>query len=263
MNALKKSIRLTKFYPIRKKKQAYDQFGHAAFEQGAGYQPGAGQQQGYGPGGFRYYTYNGGNQQDVNFDMGGFSDPFEIFEAFFGGSSFGQSARRQTQTYRLKLSFNEAIHGTEKEVSLDSKKIKIKIPAGVDNGSRIRFGDFYILTEVTSSPIFQREGQDIHIELPISFVQAALGDVVKAPTIYGDVKLRIPAGTQGGTIIRLRSQGVLYPRKSAKGDEYVHIKLVTPKKLSPKEKALFEELKNVSKNNDDKDNDKDNSWKWF
>lgn len=227
------------------KKQTYDQYGHAAFEQGAGQGPfgggfGGGQQSGrYGPFSYTYYSNQGGGGAD----FGGFADPFEIFEQFFGGASpFGRAARRPT--YGLRINFMDAVKGIEKEVEIEGKKMKIKIPAGVDDGSRIRFGDFDIVVDVTPDKRFRREGADIVTELPISFAQAALGDDVEVETVDDKVKLRIPNGTQSGTVIRLRGKGMPHIRGGGRGDHYVRVNVIIPKNLSRRQKDLLKEFAN-------------------
>lgn len=220
------------------KKQTYDQFGEAAFEQGGPGGPfgGFGQQGGqYGP--FTYtYTTNGGN-----FDFGGFSDPFEIFEQFFGGANpFGRAARRPT--YSLTISFMEAVKGTEKRVNLGGKAQTIKIPAGVDDGSRIRFGEADVVLEVEPHRKFKRQGYDIVTEEEVSFPKAALGDTLEVETAQGNVTIKIPAGTQPGTLIRLRGKGVKMLRGSGFGDHYVRIKVTIPKNLSSRQKELLREF---------------------
>lgn len=227
------------------KKSQYDQFGHAAFEQGAGQGPFGGgfggQQTGrYGPFTYTYYS-NQGNNPNVDFDFGGFSDPFEIFEQFFGDASpFGVRQRRPT--YGLRISFMEAVKGAEKEVEIEGKKMKIKIPAGVDDGSRIRFGEFDIVIDVTPDKRFQRQGADIVSELPISITQGALGDDIEVETIDGAVKLRIQSGTQPGTVVRLRGKGVPSPRGGSRGDHYVRVTVAIPKHLTRRQKDLLKEF---------------------
>lgn len=241
---------VTKAYEVlsdSKKREMYDQVGHAAFEGGAGqaggFNPfggGFGQQGGnYGP--FTYTYSTSGGQGGGPFAGGGFSDPFDIFEQFFGGASpFGQQARRPV--YSLTISFDEAVHGGEKTVTIDNKKEKIKIPAGVDSGSRIRFKDYDIVMDVMPDKVFHRQGYDIVTEHEISFAQAVLGMELMVETINGPVKIRVPQGTQPNTLIRLRSKGVPHVRGSGKGDHYVKIKILIPKQVTHRQKELLEEF---------------------
>jgi len=224
------------------KKQTYDQFGHTAFEQGAGQGPfgGAGGPFGGAQGGPFSYTYSTGGDGGAGFDFGGFNDPFEIFEQFFGGASpFG---RQRRQAYSLTIDFLEAVHGTAKKVTIGSKSQTIKIPAGVDEGSRIRFGDYDVVVSVTPDKRFQREGFDIIGIKEIPFALAALGGEVNIETIDGNLKLRIPGGTQPGTAIRLREKGVPNLHGSGRGDHYVRIKVTVPKHLTGRQKELLKEF---------------------
>lgn len=245
---------VTKAYEVLgdpQKRQTYDQFGSAAFEQGAGggnpFAGGnpfgggfGGQQSGrYGP--FSYTYTTGGNPQD----FGGFSDPFDIFEQFFGGASpFGTRQRRPV--YSITLTFDEAVKGVEKDVMIDGKKQKIKIPAGVDTGSRIRFGEYDIITDVRPSDKFKREGYDIITEYEMSFPKVAMGDQIDVATIDDNVQLKVPAGTQPNTLFRLRGKGVPHVRGTGKGDHYVRIKVTVPKHLSGRQKELLKELEEES-----------------
>jgi len=238
------------------KKSAYDQFGHAAFQAGgfgaaagpfAGAEgfPGAGQTRTYrqGPFSYTYTTYGGGAPGGSPFEGLGFdfSDPFEIFEQFFGGAS--PFTRQQSlPRYSLSLTFDEAVHGCEKEVSLDGKRRTIKIPAGVDDGSRIRFGDFYVSLDVKPDPVFKREGDDLIINLAIPLTLAVLGGILEVPTIDGDLKLRIRPGTQPGTMVRLRGKGVPWLRRGGRGDQYVRFQIQIPEKLTKEQKEALKNL---------------------
>lgn len=243
---------VTKAYEVLsdvQKRQTYDQYGAAAFEQGASGGTGGGGPFGgaggqYGP--FTYSYSSGGGAGGQEFDFGGFSDPFEIFEQFFGGASpFGRQQRRPV--YAVSITFDEAVHGVEKQVSINGKTQKIKIPAGVDNGSRIRFGEYDVLVEVKVDPYFHREGYDIVTEQEISFPMATLGDEISVRTIHGNVTLRIPAGTQPNALFRLQGRGVPKLRGSDKGDHYVRIKIIIPKNVSKKQKELLEQFSQESK----------------
>lgn len=228
------------------KKQTYDQVGHQAFENagaGAG-GPFGGNPFGGAQGNSRTYTYSTNGGQDFGFDFGGFSDPFEIFEQFFGGASpFG----RQKPTYSLRVDFMDSIKGAEKKVTLDGKTKTIKIPAGVQSGQRIQFDTFTIVLEVGVDRRFRRDGYDLVTQHEISMTQAALGDIADIETVDGVVKLKIPEGTQPNALIRIKGKGVPHVRGSGRGDQYVQIKIHVPTRLSAKQKELlreFEEEKN-------------------
>lgn len=135
------------------------------------------------------------------------------------------------------------------------RKIKVTIPPGVDNGSKLRVahegeagqrggppGDLYVFIYVKQHKLFEREGSDVICEVPVSFVQAALGDEIDVPTLDGKVKFRIPEGTQSGTVFRLRGKGIPFLRSSGRGDQHVRIKVVTPGKLTERQKELLTEF---------------------
>lgn len=138
-------------------------------------------------------------------------------------------------------------------------KIKVSIPEGIDHGQTIRvsgkgeaglnggpYGDLYVTVRVRQSDKFERDGDDIYYELPITFAQAALGDEIEVPTVHGKVKMKIPAGTQGGDRFRLRSKGVKNVQGYGQGDQHVIVKVVTPKKLNAKQKELLREFAEIS-----------------
>jgi|SRR3989344_310363 len=134
--------------------------------------------------------------------------------------------------------------------------LNIKVPAGVETGSRLRIsregesglrgntpGDLYVIIRVEESDIFEREGNDIYLHVPITFSQAALGDEVNIPTLDKEVTLKIPSGTQNGTEFRLKGKGIPYLDRYGVGDQYVVVDIVVPKSLSKEQKKLFTELK--------------------
>lgn len=133
--------------------------------------------------------------------------------------------------------------------------VKITIPAGVDDDQQMRlsgqgeagknggpYGDLYVIFRVKPSDKFERNGTEIFYNLPINFAQAALGDEITVPTVHGNVKLKVPAGTQTDTTFRLRGKGAPSVRGTGNGDQHVTVKVVTPTKLSDKEKQLFKDL---------------------
>ena len=250
-NAAEKFKEITKAYEVlsdSKKKEVYDQYGAQAFAPGAGFggaqSPGGGDTGRYGPFTYTYSTGGGGGNPFEGFDFGGFSDPFEIFEQFFGGSPFRQ--RRQRAVYELTIDFMEAVKGTEKKVQIDGQSKTIKIPKGVDAGTRIRFDDYDIVVNVQSDSRFHREGYDIVTSLEISISQAALGDVISVTTIDGPLDLKVQPGTQPGTLVRLRSKGVPHVRGSGRGDHYVRIKVKIPEKLNLRQRELLKEFADES-----------------
>ncbi len=226
-----------------KKRAIYDQYGEAAFEPGgfSGFrgQPGQGY---YEQGPFRVYTNFGGDFSGFDFDFEGFSDPFEIFEQFFGFQSPFSKRRVHRDIYQIELTFDEAVKGTQKQLVIKGEPKTIKIPAGVDDGTRIRFSNFDVRIKVKPHSFFRRQGQDIYLEKEIPYPLAVLGGVVEVPTIYGSVKLKVRSGTQSGSIVRLRGQGIVYPNSSRKGDQYVIFKIAVPSRVSSKARKLLEEL---------------------
>lgn len=139
------------------------------------------------------------------------------------------------------------------------RKINVKIPAGIDDGQQLRVsgqgepgvnggppGDLYVVFVVRSHEFFERDGDDIYCEMPVTFVQAALGDEVEVPTLHGKVKLKVPAGTQTGTKFRLKGKGIPNVRGYGTGDQHIIVKIVTPTKLTEKQKQLLTEFAEVS-----------------
>ncbi len=129
------------------------------------------------------------------------------------------------------------------------RKIKVNIPAGIDEGQRVRIsgggeagtrggpsGDLYVYIYVKNHKLFKRSGADVISEVPISFVQATLGDTIEVPTIDGKAELKIPAGIQSGTVLRMRGKGIPHLRGAGRGDQHMRIKVLTPQKLTSKQK---------------------------
>jgi len=224
------------------KKAAYDQYGHAAFTPGGapGGNPFAG---GFGGGGGPFtYTYTEGGENP--FGNMGFGDPFDIFEAFFGGGNpFGNSRRQAKPRYSISISFMDAVGGVSKEVSIEGKKRKIKIPAGIYEGATIDFGDFRLSVRIKPDTTFERQDDDIYVSVGIPFSLAVLGGEIEVPTIDGDLKLRIRPGTQSGTMMRLRGRGVTHLHGRGRGDEYVRINVIVPEKLNREQKNIIEEMR--------------------
>ena len=141
-----------------------------------------------------------------------------------------------------------------------SRTIKVNIPAGIADGQSISLGgqgdvgdkgapsgDLYVTVSVKSHEIFTRRGFDVLCDVPITFVQAALGAEMEVPTLDGNVKYTIPEGTQSGTVFRLKGKGIPYLQRSGRGDQYVKVNVEVPKHLSLKQKSLLKEFGELDK----------------
>jgi curved DNA-binding protein len=251
------------------KRKKYDQLG-AGWNQPGGFQPppGWGAQQ---PGrGFQQWQWGGGENGGVEFEFGGtgFSD---FFEAFFGGgrgrSAFGGFGGRQATAERgadveadIMVTLEEALHGSTRTVSLrrtGSNKVEnyqVKIPRGVHEGQRIRLagqgeagerggksGDLFLRVRLAKHPDFSVEGSDLVYEVKIEPWRAVLGSELLVPTLEGKVRLKVPPGTQGGQRFRLRGRG-LPSTSGTRGNLYVDVQINVPKKLTEREREVWQEL---------------------
>ena len=206
----------------------------------------------------------GSSGQNKNtFQMGYMED---LFTNLFGGQDRGNDFFRQSVSLRghdirtqVRLSFEEAIDGTIKEVSsYDNKRIKVRIPKGVNNGRQIKVpkkgspgsgdgepGDLFVKVLVDRHPVFGRSGDNLTLMMPVSFEEAALGTVLKVPTLSDEpVEIRIPAGTSSGTTLRVKQKGVTTNsnKKTSTGDLLVTIEIQVPEKLSSKQKKAIQEM---------------------
>ena len=303
------------------KRQMYDQFGMAAFEQGAST---GGQGNPFSGAGF-----SGQGFGDINLN--------DIFSSFFGGGRQQRSPhgpqRGDDSLMRVRISFMDAIlgkkitipvsydetcekcHGTGAKTPNDvhtcskcggtgyirtqqrtlfgmmenqsvcpecggtgkvvtdkcpdcqgrgykhvKRDVEVNVPAGINAGQQIRLkgkggrgrlggenGDLYVEMVVSPHEYFKRDGNDIHIEVPISFIDAALGVTIDVPTVYGDVEVKVPEGTQPDSLLRLKGRGIKDMRKGTPGDEYIHVKVETPTKLSKEQKELLEKYRSTEK----------------
>jgi curved DNA-binding protein len=212
-------------------------------------------------------------------DEGGFSD---FFQSVFGnmggfGEAAGGNARRRASRarpaadvemeYPLEVTLAEAYKGTERVLELQgadgkTRRLTVKVPAGVRDGQRIRLagqahaggngapaGDLYLKINVKPDPRFERDGEDLRMQLPVALHEALLGAEVTVPTLKGRVSLRIPPETQNGRIIRLAGQGM--PRAGGGfGDLYVKVNVVLPTKLSDTERECLREIAERRKDED-------------
>lgn len=228
------------------KRKMYDQFGHTSATGGPA--SGWGGSQGWNPfgggagGPFSYtYTQGGGGFEDI---FGGGSDPFDIFESFFGGASPFRRAPAKPH-YQIKIDFLEAVNGVTKSLVHQGKKYDIKIPSGADTGTRIRYSDFDVSIAISPDKYFKREGIDVIVDHEISFPLAALGGDTTVKTLDGDLKLKIKAGTQPGSLIRLTGKGIRQINSNHRGDFYIRFIIKVPTKLDRRERELLHELESA------------------
>jgi DnaJ-class molecular chaperone len=196
------------------------------------------------------------------FDSSNFQDVFsEIFSNLRGRASqtYTQASRGADIEQPVEISFDDAMRGLNANFEIQRngsrEKISVKIPAGVDTGSRIRVagkgeqgafggppGDLYILTNVGAHPYFKRKGDNIYCTIPITVPEAALGAKIEVPTIDGKARLRVPPGTQSGQQFRLRERGVPSLRAGGvRGDQYVEVRITLPKVISEETKELLQQ----------------------
>ena len=245
------------------KRKKYDTLG-SNWQQYEQYQS-AGQQGPFQWGGGQYQTINpedfanifGGLGGD---DAGGIGSDF--FRTFFGGTGFG-GARASTRPRRgqdieqvVEIPLEEAYRGATRVLQKEGRRLEVKIPAGVKSGSKIRLGgegmpgangapagDLYLRVQVASHNLFERQGDDLYVEVPVGLYTAVLGGEVSVPTLKGKLALRIPPEIQSGKSFRLTGQGM--PRlnqENAFGDLYAKVRVVLPENLSAQERELFEKL---------------------
>lgn len=236
------------------KRKKYDMFGSADF-------------QGF-PGGGGTYTHTSGpfsGSGNVNFE-----DLGDIFGDLFGNmgpSPFqrrrGRGATQRTAQpqkgrdfhYKIDLDFLEAVQGCEKNIRVNNLTLKVKIPEGIHHGGKIRLagkgepglyggehGDLYIETQVGPHPYFIREGDDIHLTLPLTLIEALNGTQVKVPTIDGAVTLKIPPHSQNGQRLRLKNKGALSMKTKVRGDQLVILEVRLPDRLDKKTSKQITEI---------------------
>ena len=242
----------------KQKRARYDQFGHAGVggAGGSGNPFGAGNPFGR-AGGFNY------NGQAFNFEFGNGGIFDDIIGNLFGFGAAGARKPRKGADYQVvvTLTFEEAIFGTTKTVDNNGTDIKVKIPAGIDDGMSVRLhgkggpapeggtepGDLYVRVRVKPHKSLTREGAIILSEHTVDMVDAALGCEVEVLTVDGPVIMKVPAGTQSGTPFKLSGHGVPFRADGDRGPHIVTILVETPKNLSRKQKELLEEFKKAKK----------------
>jgi curved DNA-binding protein len=242
------------------KRMAYDQLG-ANWQQGQDFQPPPGWQDGF--------EFSGGGYTDTGSSR--FSD---FFEDLFGRSGAGGFQQGRQHGFHMKgedhhakvgVSLEDAYNGAERAITLKipevdatghlvtrDRKLNVKIPKGVTQGQRIRLrgqggagtgdataGDLYLEIDLLPHPIFRADGRDIYVDLPVAPWETALGAQVSIPTLGGKVEMKIPAGSQSGSKLRLKGRGL--PGKN-NGDQYVVLKIETPKPNTEKQKDLYRQM---------------------
>ncbi|MEB3279176.1 MAG: DnaJ C-terminal domain-containing protein [Lyngbya sp.] len=255
------------------KRRKYDQFGQYWRQAGEGQQTGGGfdfdfsqygnfddfldellgRFGGMGGGRTRTYSYRTSSPQ-------GSSIPNDPFGDLFGGGEYAGVPQRDFEA-SITLTFSEAFNGVQKQFKLDDETIKVRIPAGVKPGSRIRVkgkggvnpttqqrGDLYLIVDLQSHPFFQFDGDNIVCEVPIRPDEAILGAKIQVPTPDGMVTVKIPAGLDSGQSLRLRGKGWIYPQ-GGRSDQIVKLKVVTPKNISSQEQELYTKISQLSQFN--------------
>lgn len=224
------------------------------------------------PGGERVYVRYG-TPEDLE-DLFGDGSPFsDFFSSIFGGmrgSTPGTGGfegfeyqlrpqRGQDLEHEVEISLAEAYQGTTRLLTKDGRRLEVKIPPGARTGTRVRMrgeggsgmagaqpGHLYLKVKVARDPRFERKGDDLHVSVPIDLYTAVLGGEVRVPTLAGDVKLKIPAGSQNGQTFRLRGKGMPKLRRPGEhGDLYAHLDVRLPTELTPEQRELFEQLRRL------------------
>jgi DnaJ-class molecular chaperone len=234
----------------KKKRENYDRFGHAMPQQG-------------GPGGFP-----GGGGQPFEFRFDGDPSQFSSFEDLFsglfggggrrrrGGSPFGTAIAEDGEDIlaEMEIEFMEALRGVVKVLTLESstgrETVKVKVPAGIGDGQKIRLagkghpgtaggepGDLYIKVGVRPHEVLGRDGSNLTMDVPVTVGEAINGAAIDVPTPWGDVKLKVPAGVKSGQSLRLRGMGAPIPGQEERGDMHVKLKIVLPDAATAEAKA--------------------------
>lgn len=206
----------------------------------------------------QYADQDAGRRYDPGADRGNFDDASDIFSELFGrrqGGSAGHQqefhARGQDVRYHIDVDFLDAARGGKRSVRMpDGKGIEITIPRGVKDGQSLRLrgkggpgygkgpaGDAFVTVSVLPHPVFVRDGNNIEVELPITFDEAVLGAKVEVPTIEGAVAMTIPKGVSSGHRMRLKGKGIA-AGKNAGGDQFVRLKIVLPEKIDKQMEEL-------------------------
>ncbi len=238
----------------KEKRRKYDKYGdqwqHAdQFEQARRQQPGWN------------FSQGGGRVYSSEEDIGGIFD--DLLRGFGGRAGHPQPRKGRDIEFPLEVTLEEAYSGTTRTLSMaDGKRLEVKIPPGVKDGSRVRIsgkgaegyggvkGHLYLLTSVRPHRLFGRHGDDLYVDVSVPLTVAMLGGEVKVNTPKGKLSLKIPAETQNGRTFRLTGQGMPHLGNSSKGDLLARVKVVLPTNLSDEEKELFQKLSRLRADKD-------------
>jgi curved DNA-binding protein len=244
------------------KRAKYDRLGASYAQWERAGQPGAG---------FDFSQWAGGasggrGAPDLNevFGEGGFS---EFFNSLFGGMGSGRRSNARTSTWNLRgedmeqpieIGLEEAYRGAKRTLQKGDRRLEVNIPPGAKTGTKVRLagaggagqtpGDLFVVVNVRPHPQFRREGDDLHVDVPVDLYTAVLGGETRVPTMAGEVRLTVPPEAQSGKTFRLSGRGMPKLRQANEhGDLYAHLQVRLPEKLTAREKQLFGELSAMRK----------------
>jgi len=256
----------------KSKRSRYDQFGQYWEQAGAAGAGGAGAP----PPGWEGFDFDfggfggtqGGRGQRVN--IGEESDFSDFFNLLFGGarrSAAGPSTGRRPHQHRaptkgpnieadMEISFDDAFSGAKKEFTVDGRRIELTVPKGVRDGQKMRLsnqggdglagkGDLMITVRVRPHPSFERKEDDLHVDLPVDYLVAALGGEIQVPTPSGRVTMKIPANTLSGKTFRLPGQGMPKLNSKDRGNLYAKVRIQIPEALPERERELLEQIRDA------------------
>jgi DnaJ-class molecular chaperone len=197
-----------------------------------------------------------GGRYTYSFGQGAEGMDEDLFESLFG-SRGSRGSRGEDELYRIDIPLRDAVLGSETQFSLPSgKRLSVRIPPGIGDGTRLRFagqgaaspsgptrGDVYLEVRIRPDERFQRQGDDLILELPVSITEAVFGAEVRVPTLEGGVLLKIPPGSNTGTRLRVAGKGAKSRPDSARGDELVVLKVVLPRSIDAELEAALRQWK--------------------